>query len=42
MKDLDSVEDIRILMKEEVLNIPLSFLRSKLRDEFLMNVQSAM
>jgi 2-phospho-L-lactate guanylyltransferase len=42
MKDLDSVEDIRILMKEEVLNIPLSFLRSKLRDEFLMNIKSAM
>lgn len=30
MKDLDSAEDIRILMKEQVLNLPLAFLRSKL------------
>jgi 2-phospho-L-lactate/phosphoenolpyruvate guanylyltransferase len=30
MKDLDSAEDIRILMKEQVLNLPLAFLKSKL------------
>jgi 2-phospho-L-lactate/phosphoenolpyruvate guanylyltransferase len=30
MKDLDSIEDIRILLKEQVLNLPLAFLKSTL------------
>jgi len=34
MIDLDSAEDIRILMKEKLLNLPLAYLRSKLRDDF--------
>lgn len=32
MKDIDSAEDIKILMKEQVLNLPLAYLKSKLKD----------
>ncbi len=41
MMDLDSAEDITILMKEEVPNLTLAYLRSKLRDSPLLDVRSA-
>lgn len=41
MMDLDSVEDICLLMKEDVLNFALSYLKSKLSDRSLLDVQSA-
>lgn len=39
MKDLDSAEDVRILLKEQVLSLPLAYLKSKLKDG-LLNAQS--